>query len=195
MKIGFMVKSAVAAAFAALVSTAPASAVTVTKFDGQHCGTGAAYNSCTFDDSTAAIMFNVNMRGTTEFSLRRANPLFASLDGSEFKFEVTHRKHGNALAGKWTYTPGEGDPIITAMLLNTPGGGMIASDLNKDGTVGGFWSPGGDKLRVINFFARVTDTGGGSSPDISAAVPLPAGGVLLLSALGAFGILRRRRGA
>lgn len=197
MKIGTMAKSAAAAAVFATVSAAPASAVTVTSFDDRYCGNGAEYDSCTFEDSTAAIMFNVNMRGEEEFSVRRTNPLFSTLDGSEFKFEVLRRKDGMPLTGHWTYTPGEGDPLITAMLLNVPGGGMIASDLREDGTKGGWWSPGAEKLRFINFFATAskTDSGVGESPDISAAVPLPAGGVLLLSALGAFGLLRRRRGA
>jgi hypothetical protein len=81
--------------------------------------------------SQIIIKFNFNDDGT--YSLEddvEFNPLFASIDGTEFTFTFDV---GGTGSGTWTYAPGAGDPVITAFTANP---NSIAIDGTSDATLG-----------------------------------------------------------
>jgi hypothetical protein len=64
--------------------------------------------------------------------------VFLSIDGSEFSFDFGD--DGNTGTGTWTYTPGAGDPIITAFVAK--GGPNFNLFSNPDGSITGeFFTP------------------------------------------------------
>lgn len=136
------------------------------------CATTAAYGSSPwiikydeFEDSdTAGEIF--------------INALFPTIDGSEFQITFST----DFSAGTWTYTPGPGDPVVTAVAAK--GGPSYNFYYDADGfTTFEFATPGGQNLSHITFF----DTD-------AAPIPLPAAGWLLIAGVGGLAALRRRRG-
>lgn len=173
--------SILSASVLVLMSVSAASAVTVSYVSAANeCGEGG-FDACTYDGSPTIIKF-----GGRGFSLDEINGLFPSIDGSEFEFTVTEKKDGvEPIAGTWKYTPGAGDPAITAYAVKAGKGYNLFTNLTPDEALGGGWyTPDRKGISHITFF----DTG--MSP-----VPLPAGGLLLLGALGALGLMRRRKTA
>jgi hypothetical protein len=136
------------------------------------CSTTAAYGSSPwiikydeFEDSATAGQIFINQ-------------LFPTIDGSEF--EITFSTDFNA--GTWTYTPGPGDPVVTAVAAK--GGSQYNFYFDADGfTSFDFAAPGSANLSHITFF----DTD-------HSVVPLPAAGWLLVAGMGGLAAMRRRKG-
>jgi len=180
MGINTLLRSVVAAAAVGVMSASAALAVSVSYFDGNECGAGG-FGSCTAGGSPTIIKF-----AGGSFVLDEINDsLFPSIDGSEFSFNVTEWKDGTeAIAGTWSYTPGTGDPMITAYAVKAAPGYNLFTDLSPGEALGGSWyTPDRKEISHITFF----DTDG------IAPVPIPAGGLLLLTGLGAIGLMRRRK--
>ncbi|TGD45360.1 VPLPA-CTERM sorting domain-containing protein [Pseudotabrizicola sediminis] len=59
----------------------------------------------------------------------------------------------------------------------------------------GLWGTTGPGKGAVNDLSHASIWYAGSPVDVPAAVPLPAGGILLLSAMGGFALLRRRKKA
>jgi hypothetical protein len=103
-----------------LGAMAPAHAALIGEFDGNDCAGvfGPNFPNCFApampdegipERTPIIIKFNFNDDGS--FGDIEINPLFASIDGSEFSFTFGD---GGTGTGTWTYTPGDDDPAITA---------------------------------------------------------------------------------
>ncbi|MGF1641741.1 MAG: hypothetical protein ACFCUO_12395 [Rhodospirillales bacterium] len=164
-------------------------------FVGNDCaGALGTPPNCSYDGSPMIAKFDFNDDGTVTFTPGS----FVSIDGTEFSFDIAYDAVEEEWAGtgKWTYTPGTGDPGITAFSVK---GGPGYNIFDKDGQafleVGDFsddWftpnaasgNPAG--LSHLVFF------------DSTTAVPIPGAvwlfGTGLLGLLG-IGYSRRRKAA
>jgi len=137
---------------------------------GNECGAGG-FSNCSFNGSPSIIKFGES--GTLAVLDKNTN--FPSIDGSEFQFTNLGT---NNQSGTWTYTPGAGDPGITAFIVFA---GNVQNQYTGSGLTGSWTTPSNKDLSHITFF----DT---------AIVPLPAALPLLgTGLLGLWGIGRMRR--
>ena len=150
------------------------------------------------DPTPAIIKFNFNNDGSV--ANFEVSSLFGSIDGSEFTFGTTQvdadgEEGGPTVTGyTFSYTPGEGDPFITAFAA-------------KGGPSFTFYDGYGDEENDIRFATFITpfNTNGGNQPktyglsnltffDTSVApIPLPAAGWMLLAGIGGLAAARRRK--
>lgn len=175
---GLLAPFALAAAISGV--SAVAQAATVTYYKGNECGAGG-FSGCTYDGSPTIVKFN-----GTGFTLSEISTGFPSITGDEFTFAVSqYNKEQEPIAGSFTYTPGAGDPLITAFAVKAGNGYNLYTDLTPGESFGMDWAtPGGKGLSHITFFDGGIPT-----------VPLPAGGLLLVTGIGATFALRKRKTA
>lgn len=137
----FSFKVAAIASVLSLGAMAPANAALIAEYEGNDCAGvfGPNFPNCFApampDDgiperTPIIIKFNFNDNGS--FGQIEINPLFGSIDGSEFMFDFGP---GGTGTGTWTYTPGAGDPAITAFTV-------------KGGDAFNLYSTGGDYTDV-----------------------------------------------
>jgi hypothetical protein len=113
MKFRLLKQALAVAAFGAFSSVA--SAALVDTIQGSDCAGvfGVPFSSCKipaqYDPNETPVIIKFDFNDTTNtFSVDEINPLFPTIDGTEFTFVYV----GDAQTGTWTYTPGPGDPDI-----------------------------------------------------------------------------------
>lgn len=173
----------------ALIATAALAAVTVVPAINQHANAafidtfsgndcsgvfGQGFGNCSYNGSPIIIKFNTD--GAVEIN----SALFPTITGNEFSFTPT-------ASGTWTYTPGPGDPLITAYVAK---GGPSFNLFSNDGDPNsGSWftpnNPGGNQagLSHLSFY----DTA------VPVQVPEPTSMLIFGTALLGLGALARRR--
>lgn len=193
----FSMKGLAATLLLTAAGVAPAHAGYISTIDGNDCAGvyGKSFNKCVIpadkansipNDTPIVIKFDFNDDGTLK--LTTINPLFTSIDGSEFTFDLKSDGDGNTGTGTWTYTPGAGDPDINAFVAK---GGPQFNLFSTGGvyTSVPFWTPTNPAngkpfgLSHLSFY----DSGGDQR--------LPEPGTLALLGLGFLGLgaVRRRK--
>ncbi|WP_116131671.1 VPLPA-CTERM sorting domain-containing protein [Tropicimonas sp. IMCC34043] len=175
-----------------LALSVPASALSTlveSNVSGNDCsGVLGKFPTCSYDGADALIKLEPgDDKKGTEF-----NSSFGTLDGSEFEIEETGKG-----TGSFRYTPGEGDPILSYIAVKGGKGFNLFSITGFDGVAysGEWFTPVKNVGQTSNKHYELSHmTFFGASVPV-APVPLPAGIVLMASALGALGIARGRRKA
>jgi len=105
---------------------------------------GGSFNECVAPaapdfgvpkDTPIVFKVDFNDDGTRTFSI---NPLFSSIDGSEFSWTFTS---GDGGTGTWSYTPGAGDPAITAYVAKGGAVGFNYFSTEGDYSDVPYWTP------------------------------------------------------
>lgn len=179
--MNYRLAAAVAATLGLAMAALPAKAALLATYEGNDCAGvfGANFNSCAYQGSPIIIKFDAD--GTAEIN----SALFPTITGREFSF--TGLDSGS---GTWTYTPGEGDPLITAYVAK---GGPNFNLFSNDGDPNsGSWATPTNSnngrlygLSHLSFY----DTGN------TVSVPEPAALALFGSGLVGLGLAKRRRRA
>ncbi len=177
-------------AFAVVAGAAHATTYTLVD-DSNECGAGG-FSACTLGGSPAIIKFSGDLGSVDDTS-----SLFPSVSGGEFTFSnVVTNAGGEVISFDWSYVAGTDDPGITAVVIkagpqyayttdgvtvagNTFYGSLSTLDaglVNRRGIAHG--------LSHVTFFDSYLPP-----------VPLPAGGLLLGTALAGAGLIARRRKA
>ena len=133
---------------------------------------GGSFNDCVAPaapefgvpkDTPIVLKVDFNDDGTRTFSI---NPLFSSIDGSEFSWTFTS---GDGGTGTWTYTPDPGDPAITAYVAKGGAVGFNYFSTEGDYSDVPYWTPDNPSgkpagLSHLSFYdTKVPEPGSGSS--------------------------------
>lgn len=187
----FSFKGVAVAMLLSLGAMAPANAALIGLYEGNDCGGvfGQSFPNCftpvvpgTDLTERSPIIIKINFNENGSFGEIEINPLFGSIDGSEFTFDFGEDGTGT---GTWTYTPGAGDPTITAFTA-------------KGSNSFNLYSTGGDYTDV-EYSTPVNPSGGPaglshmSFYDTDGNQQLPEPGSLALLGLGLLGVVAARR--
>ena len=158
--------------------------------DGNACSglLGTSPTCVDLNGSPQIIKFDFNDNG--EVSGTEINPLFPSIDGTEFSFDFGT---GGTGTGTWYYAPDDAtDPGITSF---TAKGGNGFNWFVKDG-------PAFAGIGDYSMFSTPTNASGNPAGlsnltffDSATVIPLPAAGWLLLGGIGGLAALRRKKAA
>jgi hypothetical protein len=154
-----------------------------TSGSGNDCA-GALGNppNCSYKDSPMIIKYDFTEGGAIS---EKTFGVFNSIDGDEFTFTIDLENGESSGTGSWTYTPGIGDPAVTAFSVK---GGNGYNVYTGSGTFSNTWSaPDGKGVSHITFF----DTDGSLQEN-----PIPVPSTIGLMGIGLLGLgwLSRRKG-
>ena len=124
------------------------------------------------------------------------NTAFPSITGAEFSFDKTF-VDGELIGIAFSFLMGTGDPGITAVILKAGNKFAATSDFSLVGNLfSGFVSTADagltNKFGKAQGVSHITFFDSYVPP---APIPVPAGGLLLVTALGGLAVLRRRKSA